>query len=156
MIIQETQDNKNILFTPETINERKALDNFPGLLRQGLIFYAPAIHNVVYNLYRRLRGRNNKFKDIKYTRNVKEFLENGVDLLPLPEDFKFYTEPLSHQLLALRFGYTYKSFGLLLEPGLGKTKVILDYIYLIKSNKNLIICPKPLLFVWEDETKCIS
>lgn len=148
MIIQHTADSKNILFEPEGIKERKALENIPGLLRQGLTFYAPSKHNVVYNLYKRIKK---KVSEIKYTKAVKEFLENGVDIKDLPEDFKFHTKPLAHQLLALRFGYTYGSFGLLLEPGLGKTKIILDFIWLMRARKSIIVCPKPLRFVWEDE-----
>lgn len=149
MIIQHTADGNNILFNPEDMKERKTLENIPGFLRQGLVFYAPSKHNVVYNLYKRLKR---KTPNIKYTKEVKSFLENGVDIKDLPESFKFHTTPLAHQLLALRFGYTYSNFGLLLEPGLGKTKVILDYIWLIQAKKSLIICPKPLRFVWEDET----
>ena len=34
---------------------------------------------------------------------------------------------------------------------MGKSKICLEYIFLKKFKKSLIVCPVPLLFVWEDE-----
>jgi SNF2 family DNA or RNA helicase len=47
--------------------------------------------------------------------------------------------------------YTVHSGGVLLDPGMGKSKVILDYIKLMNFNLSFIVCPVALLFVWEDE-----
>jgi SNF2 family DNA or RNA helicase len=49
--------------------------------------------------------------------------------------------------------YTVGGGGILLDPGMGKSKVTLDYIALQGFKKVIIVCPKPLLFVWEDEIK---
>lgn len=151
MIIKETKDCKNVIFDPETIVERKWLtEKFPGLLSEGLLFYAPFKSNVVNNLYSRIKKTGTP---IKFTPVIKELLASAGTLKQLPEGFEFFTDPLVHQSLALRFLYTYGSAGLLLEPGLGKTKVILDYIYMMKFKKSIIACPKALLFVWEEEIK---
>jgi SNF2 family DNA or RNA helicase len=148
MIIQHTADNQLILFQPEDLAERKKLDSFPGLTRQGLQFYCPNKQHIFYNLYQRLRL---KFKRIKYTPAIQEMVEDDLVIKELPSWFKFHTEPLKHQLIALRFAYTFGSFLNLSEPGLGKTKVTLDFIWLIRAVKSLIVCPKALRFVWEEE-----
>lgn len=150
MIIQHTTDKKYILLNPEDIRERRALEAMPGFLRQGLNIFIPNKQNVLHNVYSRIRK---KIKNIKYTKEIKELLDGDLKFKDLPDTFKFHTTPLTHQFLALRFAYTFECFGLLLEPGLGKTKVILDYIWLIQAKKSLIVCPKPLRFVWEDEAK---
>lgn len=148
MIIHHSKDYLNVVFSPENIQERKKLDLFPGLIKEGLAYYCPNKHNVFYNLYSRIRK---KFKDIKFTPAIKEMIDGDIVIKQIPEDFKFHTTPLKHQLIALRFAYTYGSFLNLSEPGLGKTKVTLDFIYLMKFKKSLIVCPKPLRFVWQEE-----
>lgn len=148
MIIQLTTDKKYVLFNPENLQERKKLDSFPGLVKQQLQFYCPNKQHVVYNLFNRLQR---KIKDIKYTPEIKELIEGDVVIKEIPADFHFHTKPLKHQMIALRFAYTFGNFLNLSEPGLGKTKVTLDYIYLMKFKKSLIVCPKALRFVWEDE-----
>jgi len=148
MIIQTTADGKNVLFNPENLKERRLLEAMPAFSRQGLNIFVPNKKSIVYNLYTRCRK---KIKDIKYTSEIKALLEGDIKLKEIPSEFLFHTTPLPHQLIALRFAYTFGCFGLLLEPGLGKTKIILDFIWLMQLKKSLIICPKPLRFVWEDE-----
>ena len=151
MILKETHDKKLILFEPENIKERKFLDEkFPGLIREGLQFYCPNKAKVVQSLYTRIRREK---KQIKYTPYIKEVIESSPKLSPLPTTFKYHTQPLPFQDIALRYLYFVGSAGLLLEPGLGKTKVILDFIWLMKFKKSLVVCPKSLLFVWEEENK---
>lgn len=150
MIIQQATDNKYVLFTPETPGERKKLDDFPGLLREGLVFYAPAKPHIVYNLYTRLSSR---IKRIQVSKNTEHLISGEINIKELPIDFKFYTKPLRHQEIALRFGYTFGNFLNLSEPGLGKTKETLDFIAMMKFKKSLIVCPKPLRDVWIDENK---
>lgn len=150
MIIQHTADKAYVLFNPEDIQERKILEKFPGFLRQGLQFYCPNKQNVIQNLYQRLKT---KIKNIKYTAEVAALVNGELILKEIPEHFTFHTPPLKHQLIALRFAYTFQSFLNLCEPGLGKTKVTLDYIWLMQAEKSVIVCPKSLLFVWEFEGK---
>lgn len=150
MILQHTADNKNVLFVPETPRDHKILKEFPGLTKEGLSHYCPNKQNVVYNLYTRMLR---KTSSIKATPAIKSMIDGNVSILDLPEDFKFHTEPLTHQRIALRFAYTFGNFLNLSEPGLGKTKVTLDYIWLMQFSKTIIICPKALLNVWVDETE---
>lgn len=69
-------------------------------------------------------------------------------LKPLPAGFRYHTAPLEHQDIALRYLWTYPRFGLGLDPGLGKTKVVLDWFALLQVKKALVICPKPLFYEW--------
>ncbi len=69
-------------------------------------------------------------------------------LKPFPRSFHFHTEPLNHQLRALQILWTFKGTNLLLDPGLGKTKILLDYIHLKGYSRTLVVCPSPLKEVW--------
>lgn len=149
MIIVHSANKEFILFSPENPLERKKLTAFPGLLREGLTFFCPNKHNVFYNLYTRLSSR---FKNIRYSAEIKRLIEDPIEIRQIPADFKFHTAPLKHQLIALRFAYTFGNFLNLSQPGLGKTKETLDYIWLMKFKKSLIVCPKSLMFVWVEET----
>jgi len=150
MIIREINKGENVLFEPEDSRERKYLEAFPGLLREGLHFFSPGKPRIIQNLYARI-SKYIKPANIRYTPLVQDMLKSYSSLTSLPSEFSFHTPPLPHQLQALEFLYTQGSAGLLLDPGLGKTKVILDYIYLKGFKKSLIICPKPLLYVWKEE-----
>lgn len=150
MIIKEINNAEVVLFEPEDIRERRFLESFPGLLREDLHFYAPSKSRIIYNLYIRI-SKYIKPSQIKYTPFIRSLVTETFPLSDLPKSFKFYTNPLEHQLQALRFMYTHGSCGLLLEPGLGKSKIVLDYIHLKKFSKSIIVCPKPLLYVWEEE-----
>src|ERR1022692_89144 len=150
MIIKEINNAEYVLFIPENNRELKFLGSFPGLLTEGTNFFSPCKHRIVSNLYSRI-SKHIKLEDIKYTPYIHKIISNGFDLLELPDSFAFHTNPLNHQLQALKFLYTLGSCGLLLDPGLGKTKIILDYIFLMGFDKAIIVCPKPLLNVWPEE-----
>jgi hypothetical protein len=68
-----------------------------------------------------------------------------------PEAFLYHTQPLPHQHDSLSLLWTYRGLNLLLDPGLGKTKILLDYIHLRKPRRTLVVCPSPLKGVWEEE-----
>lgn len=148
MIIQHTSDKKMVLFIPEDTKERKVMQEFPGTLWHGHQYYCPNKPHIIYSLYQRL---SRKIKRIKYTPDIKAIVEGDIEIKQIPDWFKFHTTPLKHQLIALRFAYTFGSYMNLSEPGLGKTKVTLDYIWLMQFKKSLIVCPKALRFVWEEE-----
>lgn len=137
-----------IRFIPENEKERKLLHTFPGFIKAGLEYFCKAKPHIVTNLVSRLRTKKLK---LNLDNKTQHLISNTFKLKELPEEFKFFTEPLKHQLIALRFAYTVGSFGLLLDPGMGKTKIVLDYVALMDFKKTLVICPKALLFVWEDE-----
>lgn len=148
MIIKTGIDNKYVIFKPENDIERRKLESFPGLLRIESYFFSPNKKHIVYSLYRRL-GRT--IKNIRVDPEIESIINSSWSLPKIPETFKFHTAPLEHQKLALRFMIEYENAGLLLQPGLGKTKVILDFIYLKGFSLSLIVCPRPLLHVWKEE-----
>jgi hypothetical protein len=47
-------------------------------------------------------------------------------ILPSPEDYHFFRDPMDHQRKAFNLSWNKKVFGLFMEQGTGKTKVILD------------------------------
>lgn len=148
-----SKSGKNVLFIPDPLNppERKALAKFPGTLhdKEAHLHFAPAKPNIVYNLINRMKK---KFGSVlKISPDVQAMLDGEFKLKKIPESFKFYTTPLRHQEVALRYFYTVGGGGMLLDPGLGKTKVVLDGVALMGFKKSLIVCPKALLFVWQDE-----
>ena len=75
----------------------------------------------------------------------------------IPEvNFDFYTKPYDHQTVGLDSIHNSEFFGLLMEQGTGKTKIMIDEIRWAadtseKALKVLIICPKSLRGVWEKE-----
>ena len=139
-------------FKPETVIEKNYLERFPGFLRKNgirLVVYKP---NILQNVVQRMK-RTLTTAIVTSNRDIAAMLKLPLDLLEIPEAFHFYTKPLNHQMIALRYLYTYGQAGLLLDPGLGKTKVVLDYVALMGFGKSIIACPKALLFVWEAEVK---
>lgn len=134
---------------PENATERYKLVAFPAFLRVKKKYLMRKSPRVVKNILPRLKvihpGK------IPIPKQCFEMYQSQETLLDIPSDFPWVNRPFPHQELALRFLYTNGGGGLLLEPGLGKTFVVLNYIKLMNFSKSLIICPKALLFVWEDE-----
>ncbi len=73
------------------------------------------------------------------------------------EDLPFKTKPYPHQIKALDYVLQKPRFALLMEMGLGKTKVIVDlHSCLVGHGETapfLIVCPKSLIYNWEKEYK---
>lgn len=134
---------------PEVPADRNKLMKFPGFQRVKGKFLMPKKPSVIQDIIRRFKK---VYKDpISAPPEFKKYMVSTEGLLEIPEDFPWVSKPYRHQEMALRFLYTHGSAGLLLEPGLGKTFVVLNYIKLMGFSKSLIVCPKALLFVWEDE-----
>jgi SNF2 family DNA or RNA helicase len=134
---------------PENTTESNKLSKFPGFQRFKGKYLIPKKPEVIRNLIERFKKIH---KDpISVTEAFVNYMKASPELSSIPEDFEWFNPPYPHQELALRFLYTHGSAGLLLEPGLGKTFVVLNYIKLANFKKSLIICPRALLFVWEDE-----
>jgi len=150
MLISFSEDKSKVLFLTRDGKELNKLDKFPGLLKDGNLKYSPAILPVVFSLYSRCAS---VFKEMSVTREVLEWLESPFKLRELPESFEFFTTPTDFQRIALRYTYTLGSAGILLDPGMGKTKIVLDYIALMKFKVSIVVCPVALLFVWEDEVQ---
>ena len=151
-----------LTFTPEkdlvlvrAVNgfEDKFFSEFPGLSSCGEPFvkFCSAKPFVVQSIVDRL-----KKKGISVTtpdKDLYSLLKQKGDLAPLPSGFEWHTKPLPFQEIATRYLYTHGGGGLLLDPGLGKTKVVLDFIKAKNLRRCLIICPNALRFVWEDEVR---
>jgi SNF2 family DNA or RNA helicase len=148
MLIKFNVLKTRVIFIHENVSEYKTLMSFPAFLKEGPHHYLPAKIAVVYNVVTRLQSA---VKKIQIDKDVHDFMNQELKLKPLPEFFKYHTSPMPYQDIALRFIYTCESGGLLLDPGMGKSKVVLDYIHLMGFKKSIIVCPLPLLFVWEDE-----
>jgi SNF2 family DNA or RNA helicase len=135
------------------------LKHFPGLCycRSTQMYWMPIKQSVVYNILSRMKKYYLKKKTgvLQISQEVVSLNSGSVKLLPLPETFHYFTSALPHQDLGLRFLYTNKGGGLLADPGLGKTKIVLDYFALTNRSASTgqawVVCPKALLFVWEDE-----
>lgn len=136
---------------PENATESNKLRKFPGFRLIKSNYYLPKKPHVIQNVIERFKKIHKE--PIKCEQDFIEFMKATPPLREIPEDFPWVNTPYPHQELALRFLYTHGSAGLLLEPGLGKTFVVLNYIKLMGFRKSLIVCPKALLFVWEDEVK---
>jgi SNF2 family DNA or RNA helicase len=70
-------------------------------------------------------------------------------------NYKFRTKPYDHQKRALRRFFKQHHLAVLWEPGLGKSKFVVDAAcaghQMGKINRVLINCPLSVLGVWEDE-----
>jgi SNF2 family DNA or RNA helicase len=144
MFLTKTSTRIEIKPTPR---EREKLADIPGIQVEGPYFFFSPEPRIAYNIINRLKARYT----VECDEAVHRLYTNPFKLKDVPPDFKFFTKPEKFQEIALRFAYTVGGGGLLLEPGMGKTKVVLDFIALKNFKRSLIVCPKPLLFVWEDE-----
>jgi len=127
------------------------MQKFPGFFVEDPYFFAPSNPpHVLQNLYKRLQDKKVRLNP---SQEVQVLLQTRPKILKIPENFKFHTQPKPHQEIALRFLYTFRKFGLLMEPGMGKTKVVLDHLLLTQDLPALIVCPAALTFVWEQEAK---
>lgn len=149
MIAELSCDRSRVILKTTNLKELYKLDKFPGLVKQGDEYSFPAKLNVLHNIFSRIRTY---IPGSVVSKDVREFRSSKEDILPLPDDFYYHTPPLKHQDLGLRLLWTRRNLGLLADPGLGKTKMVLDYLFLLKqrtpSFKGLVVCPKALLFVW--------
>jgi SNF2 family DNA or RNA helicase len=148
--IKFSTDKSSVIFINENAAEYKAMMLFPAFNKDGPIFWAPAKTHIVYNLLERLKLA---FKKIAVDKDVMDFANLPMVLKELPEDFKYHTKPMPFQEIALRFMYTVGGGGLLLDPGMGKSKICCDLIKLMGFKRSLILCPLALTYVWEDEIK---
>ena len=67
-------------------------------------------------------------------------------------NYKFKTEPYSHQIKALKMSWNKSYFAYFMEMGTGKSKVLIDNIAMLydqgKINGALIISPKGVTGTW--------
>ena len=72
-----------------------------------------------------------------------------------PDDYKFYTKPYEHQVIAFTRMREFDAFGLFMEMGTGKGKVYVDdtAYHHIKGriNASLVLCPNNMKEPWAEE-----
>ncbi len=136
---------RRVQFLPQTLPDYAFLSKFPALVKSEGCFFCSDKGPVIANVLKRVP------RETILEWDVPGGLIRSERLKDLSDDFVFYTQPLKHQLIALRFLITNRGGGLLLDPGLGKTKVCLDFAAYMKFKRVLVVCPKALMFVWEDE-----
>lgn len=147
-----TPDGHNVEFVPESNAEETIITMFPALYKVRGKRFAPSLPHILQNIIERLK-KTLKTPITTSDKKIVDLLKNAVTLRELPEDFNFITEPMSHQRIVLQYLLTNGGGGVLLDPGLGKTKIILDFIKMMRFKKSLIVCPVALLDVWVDETE---
>lgn len=85
----------------------------------------------------------------------EEVLDAKIAALPVPP--RFVTAPHKHQKVCFLLGVTYPGYNFWLDPGGGKSKVLLDLLrYRLRektAKRCLILVPQTTnLYEWEDET----
>ena len=85
-----------------------------------------------------------KLHEIKARRRWQYTFEGVVPTIKVPTK----TKPYKHQLVGLDAVHDSEYFGLLMEMGTGKTKIIIDEICWSKIGKVLIVCPKTVIGTW--------
>lgn len=160
MLIALNPSKTDLILTPESVDELRFLGGFVGgkhVPSSQITFLSPE-PRIAKTVLSRLKEEVDGAFPLKVTPDIKSIMGWTPVLAPLPAWFKYYTDPLPHQDIALRYLWTFRRHGLGLDPGLGKTKVVLDWIWLLLREaeigaKFLVVCPKPLLFVWAEQNK---
>ena len=89
-------------------------------------------------------------------RVTQHFGRFDVPNIPKPKfDHLFKTKPYPHQFRALELCEQRSAFGYFMEPGLGKTKTLIDDVNILKSNNEvdtvLVVTPKSVINTWHRE-----
>lgn len=93
----------------------------------------------------------------KFTELAQNFIDgrSTVERGKLPFDFSFKTKPLAHQLEALLRCIAQTNYALLMDPGTGKSKVMIDdascYFIEKQCNAAMVICPNSIKSNWREE-----
>lgn len=95
--------------------------------------------------------------DLTIPNNIQEHInsENKNSLPELNPSFKFITTPFEHQIESLKFAVANRRSALLLDCGLGKSKIAIDLLryqkQFLNGGKAIVVCPKAILFNWQAE-----
>lgn len=84
----------------------------------------------------------------QYIRGLDE-IEQRYAALQLPEGFTFVTKPYDHQIQGLCHLFYYPRAALFFDPGLGKSKIAVDYMRLLRfrGDKSAVIVMGPLVTI---------
>jgi len=128
------------------INQQKGVCYFPA--------YPPFLAPILEDLKK-------VFGDVEFSDKAKERIAEGEKMAELQKQkfldpaFKFKTLPFAHQIDSLLYAIYNPRCGLLLDCGLGKTKVAIDLVNYLKI-KTLVLCPPSLVNNWVEEIKTHS
>jgi len=92
-----------------------------------------------------------------FSDSAAKFLEDRSEVKrgKLPFTFAFKTKPLDHQFEALQRCIAQDNYALLMDPGTGKSKVMIDdascYFLEGQCNAALVICPNSIKSNWKEE-----
>ena len=142
------------------------------IIREARMLLAASRSATLLDLSKRLEGRRKWAKNgltLETTGHNIEVLREGIQGLEILDkrtkemasvplvgiDFEFKTKPYPHQNLALDRLSNKINFALFMEPGTGKSKVILDWAYILhnfgKINGLLVIAPKGVHVQWVED-----
>src|ERR1035437_10316224 len=78
----------------------------------------------------------------------RTYLAEMPKLLTEPVPLDYVTKPFDHQLAVMPYLHHYLRFGLLWDPGVGKSKPVIDLARLLKGQRFLIVTPKSTVMNW--------
>lgn len=91
-------------------------------------------------------------RQAEHLAKIPELIEKRI----LPEGFTFYSKPFDHQVEGVAQLYYHPRFSLFWEPGVGKTKTLIDLIRLLKQTEGkraLVLGPRVVVRNWAAEAK---
>lgn len=150
-----TTSGSRVVLTGTTYKEQEMLKTFPAMVKNTLPLKPKVLDFCIARLKKMTSLGIGTTKEVVDA--IAQARSHQTQTFQYHPDFYFHTKPLSHQDFCLRKALEVGSIGLLLDPGLGKTKVTLDFIFHNKVEnpstftKALIICPKALLKTWVNE-----
>ena len=92
-----------------------------------------------------------------FSSSAQSFIDTRSEIVrgKLPLSFNFKTQPLAHQLEALLRCIPQDNYALLMDPGTGKSKVMIDdatcYFLDGHCNAALVVCPNSIKSNWKEE-----
>ena len=138
--------------------ELSKVKQIPGAIQIGSSWYIPAIYPNVKVSLRHLDTIHESWVESKEVHDLRLEIAS-IDTEIECRSLAGYTpklKPYSHQEEALSKVIYNPRFGLLLDPGLGKTKVACDYMQYLKNSNNslkvLILALRVNLNTWVKET----
>lgn len=156
----ETLNKVPVLYCRVTNQNIKALQRlqFAALYPKLGVCYLPA-YAPIFDYC--LRDLSSAFKGYKVDERGQKIIAGYNDFMDLYKrkhlrrDFDFVHKPFVHQVQSLLDIIYHFRWNLNLDPGLGKTKIIIDYLRYLKKPA-LVVAPSSLLENWVDEFKTHS
>lgn len=114
--------------------------------------YAPFGLRVVEDLSKVLKDISFSAEADQQIQRLKE-IPQRLKERTLPANFTFVTKPFEHQVEVLAQAVHYPRFALYLDPGTGKTKVMVDLKRCFPEHRMLVLTPKVTVANWVREAE---